>query len=185
MTYAAILAVIAALGTAAAWKYKLFNFGIYSDPAEPINPNPAPMPETPSQTPEMAPQSPVQPVSKLGLFCTAIRDFEGAPGDLNYVNNNPGNCRCSPIGYLPKYGNVLCVETSSGKFAKFPTYALGWEYLEALVMNWATLHPSWTILDFFTHYAPSSDNNPTIAYAENVAAKCGASSSTTLMELLG
>lgn len=136
--------------------------------------------EIPITTPE-APKQAQDESSKLDVFCTAIRDFEGRPGDLNYRNNNPGNCRCSPVGYLPKYGNVRCVNN----FAVFPTYELGWEYLQNLVLQWASLHPNWTIIDFFTHYAPASDNNPTIAYAKNVAAKCGVSTFTTLRELLG
>lgn len=115
----------------------------------------------------------------LDIFCTAIQNFEGAPGDLNYLNNNPGNCRCSPVGYLAKYGRVQCING----FAKFPTFALGWEYLQNLVLHRAELHPSWTILDFFENYAPPSDNNPTSAYAENIAAHCGVPVSTTLSSL--
>ena len=115
----------------------------------------------------------------LDIFCTAIRDFEGQPGDLNYKNNNPGNFRCSPVGYLPKYGKVLCV----GGFARFYSYELGWEYLQATVMHWAHLHPNWTIRDFFYHYAPPSDNNPTEAYALNIAKRCGVGVDTTLLQL--
>lgn len=119
----------------------------------------------------------------LATFCTAIRDFEGKPGDLSYLNNNPGNCRCSPVGYLPKYGHVLCV----GGFAKFPSYELGWEYLQNLVFHRAVLHPNWTILDFFADpklgYAPPSDKNPSAQYAAFVAARCGVPVSTTLQAL--
>ena len=115
------------------------------------------------QSPKTAPQS----VSNdhLIVMCTAIKDFEGA----NPANNNPGNCRCSPIGYLPKYGDVKC---NPHNFAVFPSYELGWEYLQALVYHRVLLHPEWTFLDFFNSYAPSSDNNPTLAYATFVSNHC-------------
>ncbi len=120
------------------------------------------------------------PTSMLDVFCTGIRDFEGSPGDLNYQNNNPGNCRCSPTGYLPKYGNVICVND----FAKFPTYALGWEYLRNLVLYRVKAHSQWTFLDFFMVYSPPADNNPTEQYAEFVAKRCGVPVSTVLSQLL-
>ena len=44
--------------------------------------------------------------SLLGKFALAIRDYEGVPGDRNYRNNNPGNCRYSSVGYLAKYEPV-------------------------------------------------------------------------------
>lgn len=124
---------------------------------------------------------PMPTKSMLDTFCTALMNFEGKPGDLNYLNNNPGNVRCSPVGYLAKYGNVKCVN----RFAKFPTFELGWEYLLATVHHRAVLHPDWTILDFFQQWAPPSDNNPTHIYAQTVADKCGVPVTTTLKELLG
>ena len=134
---------------------------------------------TPTATkPVEAPAAPSEPM--LDTFCKAIRDFEGVPGDLNYRNCNPGNCRCSPVGYLPKYGNVKC---SPGGFAIFPTYELGWEYLQALVHHRAELHPEWTVLDFFKVYAPAGDNNPTEKYAKYVAARCGVIPTTKLKDL--
>ncbi len=118
--------------------------------------------------------------SKLEIFCTQIRNFEGIPGDLNYQNNNPGNVRCSPVGYRSMYGDVKC----SNGFAVFPTYELGWEYLLNLVHYRAQLHPNWTILDFFNQYAPTGDNNQPNNYAAFVARHCGVSVDTTLATLL-
>lgn len=132
-----------------------------------------------------APQAP--PISQSGApqpmlerFCTAIMNFEGGPGDPNHINNNPGDFRCSPVGYLPKYGKVGC--TAHG-FAVFQTFQLGWEYLLASVHYRAVAHPNWTILDFFHNYAPPSDNNPTQKYAETVAAACGVVPTTKLKDL--
>ncbi len=122
--------------------------------------------------------------TKLDTFCLAIRDYEGKPGDLNYINNNPGNCRPSPVGYLPKYGKVTIAHTASGDFAHFETYALGWEYLENLVHFRAELHPNWTFVDFFSNYAPSKDKNNPQDYAQNVADHCGVPVTTTLSQFL-
>lgn len=131
--------------------------------------------------PATAPITPKPIHSMLDTFCTAVRDYEGAPGNLNYVNNNPGNVRCSSVGYLAKYGNVRCV----GNFAVFETYALGWEYLESLVHYRAVAHPNWTIVDFFSQYAPTSDNNNPHAYTNFVATRCGVPVTTTLATLFG
>lgn len=115
-------------------------------------------------------------------FCLAIRDNEGAPGDLNYQNNNPGNCRCSSVGYATMYGNVLCVETKSGKFAKFPTYALGWLYLNNLVKSRIHLYPNWTIYQFIadpTHgWSPAADGNDPENYAQFIGKRLGVDSHT-------
>lgn len=141
-----------------------------------------PEPYIPSSVPPiMAPTvTETKTVSKLKTFCEAIRDYEGGPGDANYRNCNPGNFRCSPVGYFPKYGNVRC---SPAGFAIFPTYALGWEYLNAQVLSRANKHPEWTILDFFNNYAPSSENDPT-AYARFVAKRCGVDIHATVKSIV-
>jgi hypothetical protein len=136
-------------------------------------------PSVPITTPNQLSMPTSPKPDMLTRFCTAIMNFEGGPGDPNHVNNNPGDFRCSPVGYLPKYGHVLC----RNNFAVFPTFELGWEYLLASVHYRAVAHPNWTILDFFMNYAPPSDNNPTAKYAATVAKACGVSVSTTLAEL--
>lgn len=159
-----------------------------------IYPNvPLPMPSNDStHTPVSAPKPPPDKSSNLVRFCTSIRDYEGRPGSLNYQLNNPGDCRPSPVGYLPKYGLVEIIDTNTdprylyhkGKFAKFPTYALGWEYLLNMVHFTAANHPAWTLYDFFAHYAPTKDGNSPKPYAENVAKRCGISPSDTLASYL-
>jgi hypothetical protein len=149
---------------------------------------PAPAAPVPRETPVKPPAS---DVSMLVRFCTYIRDFEGGPGSLNYQLNNPGDCRPSPVGYLPKYQPVEIIDTDTdprypyhkGQFAKFPTYELGWEYLVTMVHVMATNHPTWTILDFFAHFAPTSDGNAPVGYANNVAKRCGVVPSIQLKDL--
>lgn len=155
--------------------------------------------KTPTISP-MEPEETVQPVaqnitapippsqSKLDIFCQALTNYEGVPGDLNYQLNNPGDCRPSPVGYLPKYEPVVIINTDTnpeypynkGSFAKFPSWAIGWEYLQNLVLNWATLHPEWTFLQFFSNYSPSTDGNAPTAYAAAIAKECGVTVETTL-----
>ena len=150
-------------------------------------PSPVPTPTSP-YTPPTAPQTPNTPSDSskntptlngqimLGKFCDAITQMEGA----NPANNNPGNCRCSPVGYLPMYGHVTC---NPHNFAVFPTLALGRLYLENMVHFKAHNHPTWTIYDFFAVYAPSSDQNDPKHYAEFVAKHCGVIPSTQLKDL--
>ena len=117
----------------------------------------------------------------LDKFCLAIRDNEGAPGDANYLNNNPGNCRFNADGYLPKYGHVT--ESPAG-FAIFPSYAIGWMYLETMVTHRIEAHPNWTYLQFFEDYAPSSDKNNPLAYAVFVAKRVGVDVNTLIKTIL-
>lgn len=148
---------------------RLFFESVFHDPHEdPMN---LPMnQDTPPEPPIMPPDAPKPPtpsISMLEHFCVALRDYEGKPGDLNYRNNNPGNCRCSSVGYLKKYGDVKCVNG----FAKFPTYELGWEYLLALIKSKIKQHPTWTIRDLMRHYAPVEDNNDPDRYAAYLASR--------------
>ena len=118
-------------------------------------------------------------ITKLAGF---IRDYEGAPGDRNYRNSNPGNCRYHFGGYLPKYGKVT--EDKDG-FAVFPTYQQGWLYLQNMLLNWAkTSRANWTILQLMQSYAPVSDGNDPIAYAHNISTRLGIDPSTKLSDLL-
>lgn len=119
---------------------------------------------------------------KITKLATYIRDYEGQPGDRNYRNNNPGNCRYHFGGYLPKYGKVT--QDKDG-FAIFPTYQQGWMYLQNMLLNWAkTTRADWTILQLMESYAPTADNNNPTAYAANLEARLGVPAGTTLSELL-
>lgn len=130
---------------------------------------------------------------KITKLATYIRDYEGKPGDLNYRNNNPGNCKFHFGGYLPKYGKV--VEGERG-FAKFQTYNLGWMYLQNLLLYWAKgIKADWTILELMAGkiqsngkrkggYAPKEDDNDPEAYARNLEIRLGIPAGTKLSELL-
>ena len=150
-------------------------------PEATVAPTPPPTPVeavTSTPTPSAAPVAPTREL--LVKFCSAIRDFEGLPGDRNYRNNNPGNVKASPVGYAPLYGKV---GVDKDNFAVFRDYATGWLYLQNYVLAKVKKYPQWTILDFFNHYAPESDNNPTKRYAEFVAHRCGVDIHTNVKSL--
>lgn len=125
----------------------------------------------------------------LNVMCLAIQKHEGyvlpggkypdgtiAPnGSVSFRCRNPGNVRFYPGGYLPKYGTVT--ESLLGKdvakgirgFAIFPSYELGFLYLKNLIRTKAIKNPTQNLYQFFSIYAPASDNNNPRLYAEAVA----------------
>jgi hypothetical protein len=131
-------------------------------------------PSTPFPAPAPAPVPPTVPPThegKLETFCLAIRTHEGwFPGSRSQNNNNPGNCRYSSQGYLDIYKPVL---KDAQNFARFKDYATGWLYLKNLVKVKINVAPNQTIQQFFNSYAPSSDGNDPVRYAQVVAAACG------------
>lgn len=120
-------------------------------------------------------------VTLLDKFCLAIRDYEGAPGDANYNNNNPGNARYYEGGYLSIYEPV---HRSPAGFAIFPSMDIGMLYLHNLVKEKIGNHPAWTISDFFENYAPSTDGNNPLLYAAFVARRLGVSVSYSVKNIL-
>jgi hypothetical protein len=120
--------------------------------------------------------TPVPNTSLFTTFLSAIRTYEGA----NPANNNPYDFRYYPGGYLPKYG---VVKESAGGFAMFETLALGELYGETCIKEMIQNHPTWTFLDFFSRYAPSSDNNNPTAYSDFVAKACGVPPTSVLSTL--
>lgn len=111
----------------------------------------------------------------LNTMAMAIQKHEGwilNPPSRSVRNNNPGNCRFSSIGYLPKYGNV---QRDKDNFAIFESYEIGMMYLKNLILEKARNNPQWNLVDFFNVYAPSADNNDPTLYAKVVAGFMGVS----------
>lgn len=177
---------------------KTYKFGPFletkkHEELEPTAP-PEPIPDAKIPPPEPV-LPPVDGTAMLELFCSGIKQNEGfiAPGgkdwsgkvyplgSRSYQNNSPGNFRCSPEGYLAKYGVVRCIDG----FARFSSYAIGEDYLLNSVRHKAEKNPEWTILDFFTHYAPKSDGNDPIAYANFIANWCKVPVHTKVAVLFG
>lgn len=161
-----ILLVAGAISVFAVRQYKMLDLSPIA--LEP--PTGLPEPVLPT-TPPPAPKTPT-----VAEFCLAIRDFEGQPGDPNYRNNNPGNCRYSKAGYLPIYGPV---GRSPNGFAIFKDYATGWLYLNNFVKSVIHNHPNLTIYTFIAGegtwggYSPASDNNPVLNYATFLGKRLG------------
>lgn len=123
---------------------------------------------------------PSNPATTVQNFCNAIAMYEGGAGDLNHINNNPGNCVYNIDGYLPKYGDVK----QHGRFAVFPTWDLGMLYLQNLTKQHIFAHPTWTIFDFFAEFfAPMSDGNNPLAYSQFVAKHVGLTTGDTISKL--
>lgn len=119
-----------------------------------------------------------QQTQRLNTMCLAIRDYEGAPGDRNYRNNNPGNCRYSSVGYLPIYGYV---GKDPQNFAIFKDYATGFMYLQNLVKHKIHQNPNQTLVQFMEIYAPVTDNNDPITYAKFIGKRLGVDSASYKM----
>jgi len=174
-TFLGILSAIIVAGAVAAWKLYVKP---YKDPDISDMFEPTTMPVEPPETPVILPVAPSLPIevpivpnkATLTNLCLGLRDFEGKPGDQNYRLNNPGNCRWNLSGYMPMYGDV---RRSPNGFATFPTYELGWLYLQNMIKGQIHKRPNQTLLGFMTRYAPESDNNPTLAYTKFLAARLG------------
>lgn len=130
-------------------------------------PQPAPLP------------APVPANNLVTALALAHQKHEGGkPGDLNMRLNNPGACRYSSIGYLPKYGTVSEYKTGNEKkgqrgFAHFTSYELGFLYLKNLIIEKAKKHPDWNLVQYVGDeregWAPASDKNNVDAYAKALA----------------
>ena len=119
-------------------------------------------------------------MNKLDTFCWAILQFEGwAVGSRSWRNNNPGNLRKS----------VFECDNVEG-YAVFEDFSHGWNALVYDVSmkckgrTSSGLTPNSTILDFFNVYAPSSDNNHPIKYAQFVANKVEVAPESRIGDLL-
>lgn len=116
----------------------------------------------------------------IELMADAIQRFEGwAPGTRSYRNNNPGNLKYT--AWTKEQG---ATGQDTGGFAVFPDYETGRNALLSLLLLRARQHPDWTILDLFDSYAPASDGNPTVRYAETVAKAVGVTMDAQLGELV-
>lgn len=139
-----------------------------------------PDPETDPKTLPMNQTDPIQPPivivpptenrATLDNLCLSIRDYEGAPGDRNYRNNNPGNCRYSSIGYLPIYGHV---GKDAKNFAIFNDMATGMLYLHNLIKEKVAKSTNHSIYHFMQSYAPVTDGNDPLKYAQFIATRLG------------
>lgn len=118
--------------------------------------------------------------SKLDLWCKAAIEMEGA----NPANNNPGNIRYVADTWMQK----LATGERNG-FCVFPNYEVGYHVLQQFFINAATgrsqiYHPLDTLYDFYSKYAPASDNNNPTHYAQFVAGIIGVSASEQIKNLV-
>lgn len=169
MSFIEIMSLLAAIAAAIIASF-FRRGGIYNpDPTDPIEPpvaNPPISVSTPDPAPISLPTETMPKTATVTNLCLAIKDVEQA----NPSNRNPGNCRFYAGGYAPMYGTVKC---SAKGFAIFPTYELGWLYLQNLIKGKIHAHPDWTLLQLMENYAPSTDGNNPVAYSKTVALRLG------------
>lgn len=123
-----------------------------------------PPPASPAPLP--APK-PVPPAQLLNAMCLAIQKHEGwFPGSRSYRNKNPFN--------LKYVGQPKAIGQDDKNFCIFASYEDGFQAGKDMILNAArgkskVYSPSDNLFDFFKKYAPSSDNNDPIRYANVVA----------------
>lgn len=112
--------------------------------------------------------------SKLKEWADAIMRFEGVnPNDgkltLAERKNNPGNLR----------------DPKTGQYREFATFDEGRRALEADLAAKVRKYPTWTLAQIMARYAPASDNNDPVAYANFVAKRLGVAVTDTLKQIFG
>lgn len=126
--------------------------------------------------------------SNLDKWCLSIKDMEGyiepnakySNGTSSWRNNNPGN--------LEFRGQRNAVQ--NGRWAKFNTYQDGYNALKSLLIRACTgqmslYSPGMSLEQFYGVYAPSTDDNNPVQYANKVAKDLGVDpSSTPIKDLL-
>lgn len=107
--------------------------------------------------------------AKIDLWCQGAIHMENADPTLN----NPGNIRYVNGTWMAK----LAIGSKYG-FCVFKDYQTGYNTLKELFINAATgkstiYHPTDTLYQFYSKYAPSADHNNPNHYAEYVASVIG------------
>lgn len=114
-------------------------------------------------------QPPLPPNNLLNVMCLAIQKHEGwilNPPSRSVRNKNPGNLRFA--------NQIRAIGEDAQKFAIFANYQDGFNALKGMILNAAKgrsgiYHSTDNLYDFFTKFAPASDNNLPLHYAEVVA----------------
>lgn len=87
---------------------------------------------------------------------------------MSIQNNNPGNLRFTTTDKWQGLSNQ-----QDGKFFAFQTPVWGIRAMARTLIAYQDKEGCHTVNDFIRRWAPPSDNNPTQAYANNVAAAMG------------
>lgn len=107
-------------------------------------------------------------------MCMAIQHYEGFyPGSRSFRNNNPGNFRLTP--FIKSLGST---GADKQNYAIFPDYVKGFAALDSFLVaacnnELKSYKGNMTLNQFFSIYAPSSDNNSPLKYASFVAGQIG------------
>lgn len=86
---------------------------------------------------------------------------------LGYRLRNPGNIRASSSRWK---GKVICPPGETSGYECFKTHGYGYRALLVLLLNYYNRHGLHSVKEIISRWAPHSDNNPTKAYIDQVAA---------------
>lgn len=127
------------------------------------------------QRPAEAPAPPAQPgdvVDGWVVYETEARKG----GTLAWRNNNPGNLVAG--AFATAHGAYA--GKRNGRFAVFTDHDTGFAAIRALLVG---TYGSRTLADTMTAYAPASDNNDPVAYANQISNQTGLDSGRTISSL--
>lgn len=102
--------------------------------------------------------------------------MRGGSGSFSWLNNNPGNITAGGAWYGAYQGKV-----NWHNFMIFPSWDLGLDAIGQLMRG--PTYSQLSILGAFQRYAPASDGNDPVRYANQVAAAVGTDVSTIVGEL--
>jgi hypothetical protein len=121
-----------------------------------------------------------QEISNFVLYPDEVLEgkpqMRGGSGSYSWLNNNPGNITASSATYGAYAG-----KTNWHNFMIFPTWDTGFDAIRQLMRGpgYADL----SILAAFNRYAPASDGNDPVRYANQVASALNCDTSAIVGEL--
>lgn len=122
--------------------------------------------------------------TQIGKMADAIKEHEGYfPGSRSFRNKNPGNLK-----YTSYTAELGATGKDQDNFCRFASIEQGTKALIQLIRDaknglLKAYKPEMTITQFFEVFAPTSDRNQPIAYAQDVARKVGVSPDYLIKDL--
>lgn len=161
------------------WLDILFLIAPPSAPVAPVIPDES-LP--PPAAPVVPPVAPAEPADEVTIFAKAIEAYENSPRAWN----NPGAMRPTPL--TAELGATGSVGTPNGRFCTFPSYETGFgalcRFIRLAGEGRLKDYHGCTLLSFFEHYAPSTDKNNPMKYAEFVAGRLHCSTDVKVADLI-
>lgn len=114
-------------------------------------------------------------------WAIAMQESDAGRLGRGAANCNPGNLR-PPNGAANFWQGQTGVDARG--FAIFGSMAVGWAKLESNLRTHCRENPNQTLGEYIASYAPASDGNEPVEYAQKVAARLGVDTEIPLKQLL-